>query len=94
MMNNLKNKLSIHRYRNGREEINYFSRQMRPKYSLVEIDGKFYDRASLQKFVKDQASNIVPNSLKAMSTSEKNKVVNSNPWGIFGKVAILSKNLS
>ena len=93
-MNNLKNKLELHRYRNGREEIDYFSRQLRPKYSLIEIDGKFYDRASLQKFVRDRASNIVPESLKAMTTEEKNRVINSNPWAIFGKAKILPKNIS
>jgi hypothetical protein len=93
-MNNLKNKLELHRYRNGREEIDYFSRQLKPKYSLIEIDGKFYDRASLQKFVEERASYIAPETLKAMTKNEKTTVANSNPWRIFGKVKILPKNVS
>ena len=93
-MDNLKNLLDLHRYRDGSAEIDYFSRQMKPKYSLIEIDGKFYDRNAIKKFVKNQASNIVPESLRAMNAKERNDVVNSNPWRIFGKAKILPKNLS
>jgi hypothetical protein len=93
-MNTLKNKLELHRYRNGREQIEYFSRQLRPAYSLIEIDGKFYDRTSLQKFIQERASNIVPETLRAMTAQEKNTVHNLNPWALFGKAKLLPKNIS
>ena len=91
-MNNLKDLLEIHRYRNGREEVDYFSRQLRPKYSLIELDGKYYDRNSLKKFVTERASNIVPESLRAMTPKERNAVTNNTPFRIFGKSKVFSKN--
>jgi hypothetical protein len=93
-MNTWKTKLELHRYRNGREQIEYFSRQLRPAYSLIEIDGKFYDRTSLQKFIQERASNIVPETLRTMTAQEKNTVHNLNPWALFGKAKLLPKNIS
>ena len=91
---NLQNMLSVHRYRNGRLEIDYFSRQLRPKYTLIQLDGKYYDRDSLKKFITDQASNIVPESLRALNSVEKKNVNNATPYRIFGKASVYPKNIS
>ena len=88
----LQNMLEIHRYRNGRLEIDYFSRKMSPKFSLIELDGKYYDRNSLKKFIEEQ-SNIVPESLRVLNTKEKTNVKNKNPYGIFGKAPFFPKNI-
>ena len=90
----LQNMLEIHRYRNGRLEIDYFSRKMSPKFSLIELDGKYYDRDSLKKFVTEQASNIVPESLRVLNSKEKANVNNKNPYRIFGKAPFFPKNIT
>ncbi|APC25778.1 hypothetical protein BST79_gp265 [Only Syngen Nebraska virus 5] len=90
----LQNMLEIHRYRNGRLEIDYFSRKMSPKFSLIELDGKYYDRDSLKKFVAEQASNIVPESLRVLNSKEKANVNNKNPYRILGKAPFFPKNIA
>ncbi|ABT15079.1 hypothetical protein NY2A_B680L [Paramecium bursaria Chlorella virus NY2A] len=91
---NLQNMLEIHRYRNGRLEIDYFSRKMSPKFSLIELDGKYYDRNDLKKFIIEQGSTIVPESLRALNSKEKAIVNNKNPYRIFGKAKVYAKNIA
>jgi len=91
---NLQNMLEIHRFRNGRLEVDYFSRELRPKFSLIELDGKYYDRNSLKKFIVNQASNIVPESLRVLNSREKSNVNNQTPFKIFGKAPLYPKNIS
>lgn len=93
-MNEFMNLLNLHRYRNGRSEIDYFSRQLRPRYSLIEIDGKFYDRKMLEDYIKKQGSTIAPETLKAMNASQITNATNTNPWRIFGKAKLLQKDVS
>jgi hypothetical protein len=93
-MENFMDILNLHRYRNGRSEIDYFSRQLRPRYSLIEIDGKYYDREKLRKYIINQGSAIAPETLKAMNKKNTNNTMNTNPWRIFGKAKILKKNLA
>jgi hypothetical protein len=88
----LQDMLSIHRYRNGRGEVDYFSRQVRPRYSLIELDGKFYDRETLKTFITERANNIVPESLRAMSRTERSNVLNATPFRIFGKAKMFPSN--
>ena len=92
-MNTILDILNIHRYKNGRSEIDYFSRKLRPRHTLIEIDGKFYDRDTLYKRIVDTASNIVPMNLRALTAKERKNAKNINPWGIFGKVKTLPKNV-
>ena len=89
---NLQDMLEIHRYRNGRLEIDYFSRKMSPKFSLIHLDDKYYDRNSLKKYIMEQASNTVPESLRVLSAKEKANVSNKNPFRIFGKAKFFPKN--
>ena len=93
-MNNFMDILNLHRYRNGRSEIDYFSRQLRPRYSLIEIDGKFYDRERMRRYIMNQGSAIAPETLKALNKQTTNNTMNTNPWRIFGKVKFLPKNLA
>ena len=91
-ISSLQNMLSIHRYRNGREQVDYFSRQLRPRYSLIELNGTYYDRNTLKKFITERADSIVPESLRAMSGTERANVLNSTPFRIFGKSKIFATN--
>lgn len=91
---NLQNMLEIHRYKNGRLEIDYFSRKMTPAFSTIELNGKYYDRNGLKKFIAEQGSNIVPESLRALNSKEKANVNNKNPYRIFGKAKVYPKNIS
>lgn len=91
---NLQNMLSIHRFRDGRPEIDYFSRELRPKYTLIKLDGKYYDRQSLEKFINEKASNIVPESLRSLNNKEIDNAKNKTPYKIFGRVKTYSKNVS
>jgi hypothetical protein len=77
--------LGLHRYRNGRSELDYFSRQLRPRFSLVEIDGKFYDRNTLKKKITNSGLNVSPESLQTLSAKKKSQVMNAHPYRIYGK---------
>jgi hypothetical protein len=82
MSNIVKNKAAMHRYKNGRLQIDYFSRQQRPKWSMIEIDGEYYDRDAIHKFVIDRSNTIVPKTLRKMTKSELEAVINKNPFKI------------
>ena len=81
----LTNDLKIHRYKNGRLEIDYFSRELRPKYTLIKLDNKYYDRVSLKKFLNDRVSSTVPESVRMLNAREIANAKNNNPFRIFGK---------
>jgi len=72
--------LGLHRYRNGRSELDFFSRQMRPRHTLVEIDGKFYNRDTLRKKIKNSGLNFAPDLVPKLSQYQRNKIMNARPY--------------
>jgi hypothetical protein len=91
-MDSILETLGIHRFLNGRSELDYFTRRMKPRYALIEINGKFFDRDILAKKIKNSGRNTNPESLEKLSTRERNKILNTAPYRILGKAKILPKN--
>jgi len=84
--------LEIHRYRNGRLELEYFSRQQLPRYSLINLDGVLYARNSLKNYLKERNVSIVPKTRRPLTKEERNMVFNNTPFRILGKAPIYPSN--
>ena len=97
-MNNNKNtkklagNLEIHRYRNGRLELEYFSRQQLPRYALIKLDDAYYGLNSLKNYLKERNVSIVPKTRRPLTKEERNIVFNNAPFRILGKAPVYPSN--
>ena len=90
----LANNLEIHRYRNGRLETEYFSRQQLPRYALVKLDGDLYARNALKNYLKERNVSIVPKTRRKLTPDELALIFNRNPYRILGKAPVYPSNKS
>lgn len=81
----------LHRSRNGRLNIDMFSRTLKPRWTLIKIDNAYYDRRGLAKWLKERG-NFVPMSRRKLTTNETRNASDPNPYRIYGKAPILNKN--
>lgn len=81
----------LHRSRNGRLNIDMFSRTLKPRWTLIKINNAYYDRRGLAKWLKERGS-MVPTSRRKLTTNEVRNVENKNPYRIYGKAPVLNKN--
>ena len=88
----LANNLEIHRYRNGRLELEYFSRQQLPRYALIKLDGNLYGLNSLKTYLKERNTTIVPKTRRQLTPAELAMIFNKNPYRILGKSPIFPSN--
>ena len=97
MSNNVKkfaNNLEIHRYKNGRLETEYFSRQQLPRYALINLDGDLYGRNSLKTYLKERNTTIVPKTRRQLTKDELAVIFNNNPYRILDKAPVFPSNKS
>ena len=90
----LANNLEIHRYRNGRLETEYFSRQQLPRYALIELNGTLYGLNSLKTYLKERNTTIVPKTRRQLTKDELAVIFNNNPYRILGKAPVFPSNKS
>ncbi len=88
----LANNLEIHRYRDGRLETEYFSRQQLPRYALIKLDGTLYGRNSLKNYLKERNTSIVPKTRRPLTADERRVIFNNNPYRILGKAPVYPSN--
>jgi len=86
------NDLEIHRYRNGRLELEYFSRQQLPRYSLIKLDDSYYGLNSLRTYLKERNTTVVPKTRRRLTKDELAVVFNRNPYRILGKAPVYPSN--
>ena len=84
--------LEIHRYKNGRLETEYFSRQQLPRYALIKLDNEFYGLNSLKNYLKERNTTIVPKTRRPLTPAERNMIFNNTPFRILGKAPIYPSN--
>ena len=90
--NKLANNLEIHRFKDGRIFIEYFSRQQLPRYSLINLDGTFYGVNSLKSYLKERNTAIVPKTRRPLTKDELAVIFNRNPYRILGKAPVYPSN--
>ncbi len=88
---NLANETELHRTRNGRLNIDMFSRTLKPRWTLVKMNGAYYDRRELAKWLKQRGS-VTPIARRKMTAEETRNVGNRNPYRIYGKAPMRNKN--
>lgn len=84
--------LEIHRYKNGRLETEYFSRQQLPRYALIKLDDSYYARNALKTYLKERNTTIVPKTRRKLTPDELALIFNRNPYRILGKAPIYPSN--
>jgi hypothetical protein len=86
-MNDLAREARLHRSRNGRLNLDMFSRTLKPRWTLIKIDGAYYDRRGLARWLKERGS-FVPASRRRMTANETRNAANENPYRIYGKAPV------
>lgn len=88
---NLANETQLHRTRNGRLNIDMFSRTLKPRWTLVKMNGAYYDRRQLAEWLKQRGA-TTPFTRRRMTNKEIQNVGNKNPYRIYGKAPVRNKN--
>jgi hypothetical protein len=90
-MNELTKEAQLHRQRNGRLNLDMFSRTYKPRWTLIKLNNAYYDRRGLAQWLKQRGS-YVPTSRRRMTSNEVRNAENANPYRIYGKAPVLNKN--
>lgn len=72
---------NVHRKRDGRMEIDYFSRRLQPRWKLIKIDGVYYDRKSLANWLLTRGASV-PTSRRPFTAKELENIRDPNPYGL------------
>jgi len=81
----------IHRTRDGRLDIDQFSRTLKPKWTMIRMNGTYFDRKGLADWILRRGK-FSPTTRRPLSPAEIGNVQNVNPYRIYGKALILNKN--
>lgn len=91
MNKSLANETELHRTRNGRLNVDMFSRTLKPRWTLIKMNGAYYDRKELAKWLKERGA-LAPSSRRRMTNAETRNVSDKNPYRIYGKAPVRNKN--
>lgn len=94
--NELRRLADAPRHRNGRLEIDWFSRRQMTRWRMVPLDGQWYERGRLRDWLQGRAQNrqgrvqtrassydVVPASRRRLTAGEIADVQNRNPWRLY-----------
>ena len=71
------------RARNGRLAVDWISRDQKPRWRMVRLDGVWYDRDALRALLdRRPPPPAVPFSRRALTAAELRTVRNDNPWAL------------
>lgn len=90
-LNELARESRLHRTRDGRLNLDMFSRTLRPRWTLIKIDGAYYDRRGLARWLKERGS-FVPSTRRRMINAEARNAANEKPYRIHGKAPVYPAN--
>lgn len=69
------------RYRNGRLATNRVSRTQKPRWRMARLDGEWYDREGLRRWLARRPGEPrVPGSGRRLTEAELAALADSNPW--------------
>lgn len=66
----------VARYRNGRLDIDWFSRSLRPRWRMVRLNGQWYDRDGVRGLA------AVPATRRRLTAAELAHVRDPAPWSL------------
>ena len=69
------------RVRNGRLDVDWLSRALRPRWRMVLLNGQWYDREGLRERVRDRGPEV-PGTRRPLSAAEREDVDDPNPWSL------------
>ena len=90
-LKNLRDAAEVHRTRDGRLEMDRLSRTMRPKWTMIRMNGGYYDRKGLAGWLLSRGK-FSPETRRPLTRAEIADVENANPHGIYGRAPVLDKN--
>lgn len=90
-LRNLKNAAQVHRTRDGRLDMNRLSRTARPRWTMIRMNGAYYDRKGLANWLLTRGK-FSPETRRPLTAAEIANVENTNPHGIYGRRALLNKD--
>ena len=90
-LENLRDAAQMHRTRDGRLDMDQLSRTMRPKWTMIRMNGAYYDRKGLAGWLLSRGK-FSPATRRPLTPAEIADVENANPHGIYGRRALLNKN--
>lgn len=90
-LENLRDAAQVHRTRDGRLEMDRLSRTLRPRWTMIRMNGAYYDRKSLAGWLLSRGK-FSPATRRPLTAAEIANVENANPYGIHGRAPMLDKN--
>ena len=91
MSDDVSSMTEMHRTRNGRLDIDQFSRGLKPKWRMIRIDGAYFDRRKLAEWLTTRGK-FAPTTRRALTTREIEGIQDANPYRILGKAPFFPKN--
>ena len=91
MSEDISSMTDMHRTRNGRLDIDQFSRGLKPKWRMIRIDGAYFDRRKLAEWLTTRGK-FAPTTRRALTSREIEALQNANPYRILGKAPFFPKN--
>jgi hypothetical protein len=70
----------VARLRNGRLEVDWLSRRLEPRWRMLALDGRWYDRARLRDWLA--ATGRPPPGRAALSVAERAAALDPEPWAL------------
>lgn len=69
------------RFRDGRLETDWLSRDLRPRWRMVRLNGQWYNRNRLRNRVQARGPQV-PATRRELTNAELDNVTNANPWSL------------
>lgn len=82
----------MHRGRDGRLDVDQFSRRLIPRWRMVRVDGRFFERKALARWLLERG--VSPVSRRPVTGAEFADATNANPYRIYGKAPMRAANLA
>jgi hypothetical protein len=90
-MDTLMDLTGVHRYRNGRMDVDFSSRGLQPRWKLVKVDGVWYDRKDMARWILDRGP-VSPVTRRPLTPETVTNATNVAPFRIIGKARVTSTN--
>ena len=91
-MSDVADAAGVHRERDGRLDVDHFSRRLMPRWKMVRVDGRYFDRKALGAWLLERKTS--PITRRPLGARELVNATDPRPHRIFGKAPILDANLA
>lgn len=78
---NLASTAGVARFRDGRLEPDWLSRDLRPRWRMLRLNGQWYNRNRLRDRLEERGPQV-PATRRALTAQELANARNTNPWSL------------